>query len=231
MMMAMANAVPGREKEFEDWYSSRHVHEMMQAPGIVSAQCFVLTDLQRYKGTQPFRYMALYEIEGEEVRATIDYLISHAGTAISGCAAMASEPQIRELFFYPITPRRTKPLPDDGTEPEIRNVLAAMTNAVDGREDEFNDWYTNRHLPDVVKAPDILAAQRFVLDDQQRYAGPYFFKYLAIYEITADSVGGVIDYISQFLGTPAMPSSDALSVKEPRARGAYFRPLTHRFKR
>jgi len=108
-----------------------------------------------------------------------------------------------------------------------KHILVAMTNAVEGRDDEFNDWYTNQHLHDVVKAPGIVAAQRFVLDDTQRYKGPYAFKYLAIYEIESDDVQPVIDYIGEVIGTDAMPVSTAMA-DEPRVRGAYFRPISER---
>ncbi len=108
-----------------------------------------------------------------------------------------------------------------------KHILLAMTNAVEGQEDEFNDWYNNRHLHDVVKAPGIVAAQRFVLDDTQRYSGPYPFKYVAIYEIESDEVQPVIDYIDKVIGTDAMPVSPAMS-SEPRVRGAYFRPISER---
>ncbi|MGE0501660.1 MAG: hypothetical protein AB7I79_08320 [Rhizobiaceae bacterium] len=111
-----------------------------------------------------------------------------------------------------------------------KHILVAMTNAVEGRDDEFNDWYTNQHLHDVVKAPGIVAAQRFVLDDEQRYNAPYPFKYLAIYEIESDSVQPVIDYIDKVAGTDAMPMSPAMSA-EPRVRGAYFRPISERVTR
>src|SRR5438128_180143 len=108
-----------------------------------------------------------------------------------------------------------------------KHILMAMTNPVAGREDEFNDWYSNRHIHDVMQAPGIVAAQRFVLTDLQRYEGPYPFKYMALYEIESEGVQGIIDYIGQVAGTPAMRMSDALAAV-PRVRGAYFRPITAR---
>lgn len=106
-------------------------------------------------------------------------------------------------------------------------ILVAMTNPVEGREDEYNDWYNNQHLQDVVKAPGVVAAQRYVLCEKQRYPGPYSFKYLAIYEIEADDVQPVIEYIDKVAGTEAMPISSAMAA-EPRVRGAYFRPISER---
>ncbi len=33
--------------------------------------------------------------------------------------------------------------------------LIALTNPLEGRDDEFNDWYTNVHLADVLKLPGV----------------------------------------------------------------------------
>ena len=56
-----------------------------------------------------------------------------------------------------------------------------LSNAVDGRDDEYNDWYTNRHLPDVAATPGFVSATRFRLADAQRSAPPYGYHYMAIY--------------------------------------------------
>lgn len=108
-----------------------------------------------------------------------------------------------------------------------KHIMLAMTNAREGQEDEFNDWYNDQHLHDVVKAPGIVAAQRFKIDDLQRYPGPYAFRYLAIYEIEAEDTQPTIDYIAKAIGTDAMIVSDAMS-DEPAVRGVYFHPISER---
>lgn len=59
-----------------------------------------------------------------------------------------------------------------------KHMLVVLSNAVEGRDDEFNDWYTNRHLDDVLQLEGMVAAQRFELDSGED--GPH--RYLAIYE-------------------------------------------------
>ena len=70
--------------------------------------------------------------------------------------------------------------------------LIVLTNPVDGREDEYNDWYTNVHLDDVLESPRRRPAQRFRLTEHQRDQGPYPWKYLAVYECETDDVRNVI---------------------------------------
>ena len=50
------------------------------------------------------------------------------------------------------------------------------------REEEFNDWYDNIHLPDVLETPGFVAATRYVIREPQDDRG----KYVAVYEIETD---------------------------------------------
>jgi hypothetical protein len=66
-------------------------------------------------------------------------------------------------------------------------VFAVHTNAVEGREDEFNDWYDDQHIPDVLAVPGFIRARRYEITDN--LATPLTkFKYFAIYEIEGDPV-------------------------------------------
>jgi len=42
----------------------------------------------------------------------------------------------------------------------VKATLVVLTNPVAGREDDYNDWYTNRHLGDVLEVPGIVSAKR-----------------------------------------------------------------------
>jgi len=42
-------------------------------------------------------------------------------------------------------------------------VLVVYSNPVEGREEEYNDWYNNQHLKDVLSQPGYLRAQRYKL--------------------------------------------------------------------
>ena len=68
-----------------------------------------------------------------------------------------------------------------------RHVLMVLSNAVDGKDDEFNSWYDNKHLPDVLSVPGFVAAQRYTANALQLTEdGPPAHRYLAIYEIEGD---------------------------------------------
>jgi len=40
----------------------------------------------------------------------------------------------------------------------MRHLLIVLTNPVEGKEDSFNDWYTNQNLHDVLKIDAFISA-------------------------------------------------------------------------
>ncbi|MFC1861558.1 DUF4286 family protein [Chloroflexota bacterium] len=59
------------------------------------------------------------------------------------------------------------------------------TNCKDvAREDEFNDWYDNIHLPDILETPGFIRATRYEIDEPVEGKG----RFLAAYEIDSDDI-------------------------------------------
>lgn len=102
-----------------------------------------------------------------------------------------------------------------------RHVFVVLTNPVEGREQEFNDWYTDRHLADVVAIPGIVSAQRFRLSEGQRMADPPY-AYCALYELETDDPAGVMKEVVARSGTDAMPISDAM---QKQRMAILYRPM------
>ena len=93
-----------------------------------------------------------------------------------------------------------------------RYISMVLTNPVPGREDTFNDWYTNIHIPDVLSIQGIIAATRYRLLSQR--GGAHAFgkhRYLAIYEIETDDLRGLFRTLVSRMGTAAMPMSDSMA--------------------
>lgn len=90
------------------------------------------------------------------------------------------------------------------------HTLVVFTNAADGRDDEYNDWHSNIHVPDAFKIPGFRSAQRYVLSDYQRREGPFPWRYLAIYDIETDDIARTMDELGAIIGTDAMVMSDSL---------------------
>ncbi|MGE6743570.1 hypothetical protein ACQKGC_25160 [Allorhizobium pseudoryzae] len=106
-----------------------------------------------------------------------------------------------------------------------KHIFIVYTNAVEGRDDEYNNWYDDQHLNDVLKIPGVVAAQRFALSYKQRLDPPFPWKYAAIYEIETDNLDDVITPLKEWIGTDRMPRSDAM---EPHREAYFFHPITTR---
>src|SRR5579872_4588622 len=81
--LALTNPVAGKENEFNEWYDQHHVPDVVNVPGFISGQRFKLADAQfgNAEATKAFKYLALYEIETDDIAATIKELIARGGTA------------------------------------------------------------------------------------------------------------------------------------------------------
>ena len=106
-----------------------------------------------------------------------------------------------------------------------RYTFLVLTNPVEGREDSFNDWYTNTHIKDVVNVPGIVAAQRFKLAGAQLAPDPHPWAYLALYDVETDNLEHTVKALQERIGTPAMVMSDAMS---PQLLGFFYEPITDR---
>jgi hypothetical protein len=69
--------------------------------------------------------------------------------------------------------------------------MVALSNPVEGREDDFNDWYQNVHLPEIVSYKGVTSAQRFKSAVPMQAQG-INYNYLAIYDLDTDDLGGIL---------------------------------------
>lgn len=100
----------------------------------------------------------------------------------------------------------------------MRNLLIVFSNPVDGRVEDFNDWYTNVHIRDVMRMPSAIAVQRFCLAEKQPVGAPACaFQYLAIYEVDETLKITAAHGVAM---TPKLPVSTAFDLASP---AHYFR--------
>ncbi len=75
-----------------------------------------------------------------------------------------------------------------------RHLVLILTEPTEGREDEFNDYYENLHLKEVLATTELATAQRFRLAAQAGEDCP--LPYLAVYETEAESAEAVIENLN-----------------------------------
>jgi hypothetical protein len=84
-----------------------------------------------------------------------------------------------------------------------RFKMLVFSEPFEGRDDEFNAWYTGRHLDDICALQGFTTAQRFTLHGVSM--GTSLNRYLAIYDMETDVPDRVIENMFAARDTPAMP--------------------------
>lgn len=106
-----------------------------------------------------------------------------------------------------------------GGSPKVRQALPSifivMTEAIEGREDEFNDWYTNIHCHDTMRIEGSVAVQRWKRSPYQlrynaKYIGPVQ-QWLCIYEMN-DTQANIDAHVRDCF-TDAMPITSAMKME------------------
>lgn len=89
-----------------------------------------------------------------------------------------------------------------------RYKFMVMTRPVPGREDEYNHWYQNVHLPQLVQFPGVTAAQRYRAHTSAVEGEPW--PYLCVYELETDDPGALLGKITAAAGNNTIDISDAI---------------------
>ena len=77
VLVALTNAAEGKDEEFNSWYED-HLQDLLKLPGFVSVQRYRLSDAQNSPVT-PYRYLAIYELDTEDLEASMAALGARAG--------------------------------------------------------------------------------------------------------------------------------------------------------
>lgn len=65
-----------------------------------------------------------------------------------------------------------------------KSILVVHSNAVEGRDDEYNAWYDHQHLQDILSLPGFISGSRYVVDDGAGLSETVpEFRHMAVYEI------------------------------------------------
>ena len=112
--LALTNPVAGREADFNEWYDKHHVPDVINVPGFISGQRFKLADSQLGgESSKAFKYLALYEIETDDIAGTIKELIARGSTA----DIVPSDAIDKKALTYMFTPIKEKVMAKDVKRP------------------------------------------------------------------------------------------------------------------
>lgn len=106
-------------------------------------------------------------------------------------------------------------------------LFFVFSNPTEGQEAEFNRWYDEQHLADVINVPGFVWAERYRLADTQSALNPQApsHRYLALYAIETDDIAGTMRELEARVGTPHLVMSDALDMS---LNAPVYEQITHR---
>lgn len=97
-----------------------------------------------------------------------------------------------------------------------KGIMLVQSSPSDpSREDEYNDWYTNSHLADVLSVPGFVGARRYKLHAAVSGEDAPVNRYLAIYEIDADDLTAPMAELRARSASGQMQMSDVLCLDPP----------------
>jgi hypothetical protein len=219
----LTNPVAGREEEYARWYMDRHLPDILKIPGVMNGQFF---EIAQPEGAR-WRHHAFYEVADGRIPEVLGEIGKRAnGPQMPLSDAMDAE-TVMFLTAASIGPWTTAPGASPAAVEDADCRLLALSNPIAGREADFEAWYDDQHVPDVLRVEGFVGAQRFAIDPTGR-RGPPPWSRLCTYAAKRQPPLALLKDIGARAGTDEMPITDALD----RASGftGLFAALTPRLK-
>jgi hypothetical protein len=225
IFFALSNASEGKDAAFNEWYDTYHIREVPALmKGFLVGRRFRLADVQPAVEAagipSPWRYLAIYQLD-----PSMDVGAIHAGVHEPHDTTKAGDALSPDHVAWSWEPVGSRVVANtlSATPGAQQHVVLALTNPALGREDEFNAWYDEHRVHEILdNVAGCVAAQRYQLTDAQREeqwlaAVPgrmegsserrpdqwLPWKYLALYELEGD-VGEVRDAYAQMVADGAL---------------------------
>ena len=96
-----------------------------------------------------------------------------------------------------------------------KTLFLVLSNPSAGKEDEYNEWYDNVHVPEVLATPGMVSAQRYSLCETEiaKASGAEpTHRYLCVYEMKGDP-DTVMASVGEAVASGAMHMSEALDLE------------------
>jgi len=160
------------DKEFNEWYNTEHLPELLAVPGILAAARYVAL-----KGGP--KYLACYELDNVAVMRTPAFTNRPRtpwGERVSPSVIGTNLTRIVGEQIYP----DGIDMPERGMAPVLQIGRMSVPTAV---EAEWNAWYNNEYIPGYRKVPGVMYARRYrVHEGTSGYTTVYEFESTAVPE-------------------------------------------------
>jgi len=167
------------EAEFHDWYDHEHGPARLSVPGLGPAY--------RYRALDELKpaWLALYELDRPDVIESAEYKALGAKASDRDKSVGAGLATLDRRVYEQIS--------EDGS-PVGRNpdpapvILAVAMSVPEGSEDDLDAWYTEEHIPMLLKVPGWRRIRRFRLTCALDAPGPEVPAFLSVHELAGPEV-------------------------------------------
>ena len=91
-----------------------------------------------------------------------------------------------------------------------KHVLMALTSPVEGQEEEYNTWYNEVHLPEILAVQGIVSCRRFKTKIVN-VPGGATWQYIAIYEVETEDLGATLRELGKATTAPIAALDQSVS--------------------
>jgi len=191
---------PKDDEEFNAWYNTQHLPDLLALPGFLDAARYVAT-----KGGP--RYLAVYEIESVDAlqRPELkDRSIGPWERRMSPRVVGKNLTRIVGQQIYPDVPEQT----DRGMAPCLQIGRMSVSDSVDA---EWNAWYNGEYIPGYRKVPGVIYARRFRVFEGE-------VGYTTVYELEHEQVPESAEW--QYQRASSSPNTPRMSEAMTMAAGS-----------
>jgi hypothetical protein len=162
------------EAEFHDWYDHEHGPARLAVPGFGRAYRYRALD-----GAKP-PWLALYELDRPDVIDSPEYQALGANASDRDKSVAAGLATLDRRVYEQIS--------EDGSAAgrAAPVILAVATSVPEGSEDDLAAWYTEEHIPMLLKVPGWRRIRRFRLT--RALDGPEPGSFLSVHELAGPEV-------------------------------------------
>ena len=164
------------EAKFHDWYDHEHGPARLAVPGFGRACRYRALD-----GEKP-SWLALYELDRPDVIDSPEYKALGANASDRDRAVGARLATLDRRVYEQIS--------EDGTAAggPAPVILAVAISVPEGSEDDLAAWYTEEHIPMLLRVPGWRRIRRFRLTRTLDKPGPGVPDFLSVHELAGPEV-------------------------------------------
>jgi hypothetical protein len=174
MFLVFADVDPTYEEEFNAWYNTEHLGDLLNLPGFLDAARYVAN-----KGGP--KYLAVYELASADALKSAEFqkFRAHPSPWSRRMSPTVIGKNVARALGAQIFPTNLEML-DRGPAPALQIGRMSVPDNIDR---EWNEWYNGEYVPGYRKVSGVIYARRFrLVEGETRYATVYEFEHEKVSE-------------------------------------------------